>query len=79
MTLLGVSAGLLLISIFRPSFSRITVSGYALMAAGTLSNLIDRTWRGGVVDMLSLGNFSFNFSDCMIVVGVVLVLWDERR
>lgn len=49
-----------------------------LMIAGGIGNLIDRVFRGGaVVDYLDLQLFDFaifNFADCCVSVGVVLLI-----
>lgn len=46
-----------------------------LIIAGVLSNLIDRIWRGGVIDYLHLSIGSglfFNLADISIIVGIVI-------
>lgn len=49
--------------------------GTALVVGGGLSNLFDRVIRGGVLDFLNLGiGPSFNFADCFIMAGVVVLL-----
>lgn len=53
----------------------------AMVVAGGLGNLIDRLFRGGLVfDYIDVNfapfeNFAvFNFADCLVVVGVILVI-----
>ncbi|WMJ23115.1 signal peptidase II [Paludicola sp. MB14-C6] len=49
----------------------------ALIIGGGVGNLIDRAFRGFVVDYLDvrLINFAvFNFADCCVVVGTILVM-----
>lgn len=47
----------------------------ALILSGVISNLIDRLARGGVVDYISLKVWpSFNLSDALIVIGIILFM-----
>ena len=49
--------------------------GAAFFLGGAVGNLIDRLFRGYVVDMFDLTLFSypvFNFADCCVVVGAIL-------
>lgn len=52
-----------------------------VVIAGVLSNLIDRAFRGGVVDYINLGWFPvFNIADMLIVIGigiVCVIMWRE--
>lgn len=54
------------------------IAALPLVMAGGIGNLIDRVFRGGaVVDYLDLQLFDFaifNFADCCVSVGVVLVI-----
>ncbi|MGI6710005.1 MAG: signal peptidase II [Bacilli bacterium] len=52
-----------------------------LIIAGALGNLIDRIFRGEVIDMISFifGNWrfwTFNFADSYLTIGVILMLTD---
>ncbi len=50
-------------------------ASFALVIAGAIGNLIDRIFRGFVVDMIEVTFVSypvFNFADCCVVVGAVL-------
>ena len=50
---------------------------YILVIAGAIGNMIDRIFRGYVVDMLEFYWFSFpvfNLADCVIVVGGIAFL-----
>jgi lipoprotein signal peptidase len=49
--------------------------GAGLMFIGGASNLIDRVFAGGVIDMLYLfTGLSFNLADIYLVVGAILLL-----
>ena len=53
----------------------IVVTAAVMILAGGVGNLIDRLFRGYVVDMFDLTLFSypvFNFADCCVVVGAIL-------
>jgi signal peptidase II len=55
---------------------RILRVGFALIAGGSLGNLIDRLRFGYVVDFLDFRVWPvFNIADSAITVGVILVLW----
>jgi signal peptidase II len=48
--------------------------GLILLAAGTFGNLLDRVWRGAVIDFIDLPYWpTFNFADIFINVGVLLI------
>ena len=74
--------------------SRVTATGYGMLLAGALGNVIDRLFRegvaegpsfggGAVVDFVAWGAFPrFNVADSAITVGFVLLvvgLWREER
>ncbi|MGI6076558.1 MAG: signal peptidase II [Fastidiosipilaceae bacterium] len=51
----------------------------SLVLAGSIGNLIDRVWRGGVVDFISFqfGDYFFpifNVADTLLVIGLILGL-----
>jgi len=51
------------------------VAGCLLILGGGLGNMIDRVFRGYVVDMFDLQLFQypiFNLADCFVVVGAIL-------
>ena len=51
------------------------VAGCLLILGGGLGNMIDRVFRGYVVDMFDIQLFSypiFNLADCFVVVGAIL-------
>lgn len=53
----------------------------ALFLAGTLGNLIDRLFRGFVVDFIDFGFWpAFNLADASITLGTIgLVIWFWRK
>jgi signal peptidase II len=53
--------------------------GLGAAIGGAASNVIDRLWRGGVVDFIDFGFWPvFNFADFAIVLGLLLVLSNVR-
>jgi signal peptidase II len=51
----------------------------SFILSGTLGNMIDRVFRGGVIDFLSFrfGTYAFpvfNVADSLLVVGVILLI-----
>jgi len=60
----------------HPLKSPLAKTAVSLIASGAFGNLIDRIFRGYVVDMLEVKFIDypvFNFADCCIVVGCVLM------
>lgn len=50
-------------------------AGIALVVGGALGNVIDRIFRGYVVDFVAVGDFPrFNLADSAITIGVMLLL-----
>ena len=80
--LLIVVTGLVLLVLVAMVLSgrmgRLAVWAVTLIVAGGIGNLIDRIYRGYVVDYLDFsalfGFPVFNFADCCVVVGTVLLL-----
>ncbi|MEL6702340.1 MAG: signal peptidase II, partial [Pseudomonadota bacterium] len=57
-------------------------TGFALIVAGALGNLIDRAWHGYVIDMIRVHTDTwsfavFNIADSYISVGAALIIIDE--
>lgn len=53
---------------------------WQIILAGGVSNLIDRIFRGAVVDFIQLKFFGvFNLSDACIVIGVILICVFELK
>ena len=56
----------------------LTVLDFALLMAGTIWNLIDRIWLGGVRDFISFWSFPvFNFADTFLTCGVARICIKE--
>ena len=56
----------------------LTVLDFALLMAGTIWNLIDRIYLGGVRDFLSFGSFPvFNVADAFLTCGVAWICIKE--
>lgn len=55
---------------------------WTLFVAGLIGNLIDRLFRGYVVDFISIGNFpAFNVADSLLCIAVTLliaVVWNSK-
>ena len=55
-----------------------TILDFSLLLAGTVWNLIDRIWLGGVRDFLSIGSFPvFNIADAFLTCGVARICIKE--
>lgn len=62
---------------FQTTLSKI---GYWFIIGGLVGNLIDRIFRGAVIDMFNVPWFAvFNIADAAISIAVVLLVWDEVR
>ena len=85
--LLSVSALIILLCLallLKKTFkSKLLFWAVSLVMAGGIGNMIDRIFRGGnVVDFIELKfvNFAvFNFADCCVTVGAVLIVIDFIR
>ena len=63
---------------------RLEKTGFSLILAGALGNLIDRAFRGSVTDYMyfrawDTGFFVNNFADDLISIGFVLVIWQSFK
>ncbi len=61
---------------------RLTALALGLILGGAIGNAIDRPWRGGVIDWVSLhaGGYQwyvFNIADVAIVAGVIGLLYES--
>lgn len=80
--LLLLAAGaiiVLLVLLVKDPGLNLTSAALALILAGAIGNLIDRLWRGPVLDFILMHYYShewpvFNVADSAISVGVVLIL-----
>jgi len=68
-----------IIAIIKGVFKNpILLCGVTLIISGGLGNLIDRATRGFVVDYIDINRWFefpvFNFADCCVVVGTILVM-----
>lgn len=73
--MLGIAIGLIFYKKIQSKFLIISLS---LIVAGGIGNLIDRIFRGFVVDYIDVRiiNFAiFNLADCFVVTGGVLVVF----
>jgi signal peptidase II len=76
----GLLLAILYFAVMGKGLTAMPVAGYALIAAGGLSNWVDRArFDGKVVDFMNLGIGSlrtgiFNVADLQILVGIGLVL-----
>lgn len=66
-------SGALLITVIVMAFKQRS-SGLVLIAAGGLSNFLERFLTGQIVDNLHLGQLDFNVADIVIAAGVTLVI-----
>ncbi len=80
--LLVLAAGaiiVLLVLLVRDPRLNLTSAALALILAGAIGNLIDRLWRGPVLDFILAHYYAhewpvFNVADSAISIGVVLIL-----
>ena len=62
--------GLFLLTIEKPEKIMWPI---VLIFSGAISNIIDRIFRGGIIDFIRIkGELAFNFADIMIILGVAL-------
>lgn len=77
MTLLMIIVALIYIAFEFNKLKGLTVFGIALVISGGIGNLIDRLFRGYVIDYIDFSEIVdfpiFNFADICIVVGVIII------
>lgn len=72
-----VLAGIVVLLFTKRVNNSFLIFSLALIVGGGVGNLIDRVFRGYVIDYLDfrLINFSvFNFADCCVVIGTICVM-----
>lgn len=76
-TLLIIIVALIYIAFKFNKLKGLTVFGIALVISGGIGNLIDRLFRGYVIDYIDFSEIVdfpiFNFADICIVVGVIII------
>ncbi len=75
-TSIFVIAGIVLI-VTKKIKNPLALASVSLVVAGGLGNLIDRIFRGFVVDYIEIKLFKFaifNFADCCVVIGAIMLL-----
>jgi signal peptidase II len=81
--LIGISVIFLIMFIYyieKNSYNKIQEIAYSFLLGGVVGNLIDRIFRGYVIDFLDFKIFSydfpiFNIADVAIVIGVCLLIY----
>ncbi|MGL5917776.1 MAG: signal peptidase II [Cetobacterium sp.] len=64
----------------KEKFSVIEKLGYSFILGGAIGNIIDRIYRGFVIDMVDFRGiwvFVFNLADVWINIGVILIIIDS--
>lgn len=64
----------------RDVLTKLEKLGYSLILSGAFGNIIDRLFRGFVVDMIDfrgIWRFVFNIADVWINIGVALIILDS--
>lgn len=76
----GVTVFFLLFLLRRTEKPFMLYFGGSLYLAGAWGNLLDRLWRGYVVDFIEPSFWAtFNVADALIVAGVVSMVWSFLR
>jgi signal peptidase II len=80
----SVAAIFLIYLLLKHASQRLFCFGVAMILGGAIGNVIDRVWRGQVVDFLLLyyQNFfwpAFNVADSAITLGAACLILDELR
>ncbi len=84
LTLCAACLSLILLGMLFQKKWRMQRVQLSCIIAGAIGNLIDRLYRGSVVDFLDF-HFrayhwpAFNVADALITVGAVLILWQSMR
>jgi signal peptidase II len=80
----AVAAIFLVYLLLKHASQRLFCFGVAMILGGAIGNVIDRVWRGQVVDFLLVyyQNFfwpAFNVADSAITLGAACLIFDELR
>ena len=79
-SILAIIAAVTILVYFIKNFKKINFLeriAYTMIISGAVGNIIDRIFRGFVIDMLDfrgIWSFVFNFADVWINVGVILIV-----
>jgi signal peptidase II len=81
---LGIVGLLLFFFIRQKGREKLTSLCLSLIIAGAIGNIIDRIWRGSVIDFLYFNIYvmwwpAFNVADSVIVIGTILLSWQIFR
>jgi len=72
--IIGIAFFCVLLFVYVYHKSYLTLWEVSLFMAGTIGNLIDRCFLGGVRDFVALGNFPiFNMADAFLTAAVILL------
>lgn len=64
----------------KDTITKLEKCGFLLIASGAAGNIIDRIYRGFVIDMIDfrgIWQYIFNFADAWINIGVFLIIIDQ--
>ena len=66
------------------SINKLSIVSYGLVLGGIFGNLLDRIFRGFVIDFLNFNIFGYNFpvfniADSLIVIGIILMFIEVIR
>lgn len=77
-----VIIGFCLVWLVKSAHTWLTVAALAAVISGGIGNLIDRVWRGSVIDFIYMGigpvhTGVFNVADIAITGGLLVMLYDQ--
>lgn len=75
-TAIALLAGVFLL-VSKTVKNKLLIWSIALMLGGGIGNLIDRIFRGYVIDYIEIKLFQFavfNFADCCVVIGAIMLM-----
>lgn len=72
---ISAAVAALIISLRKKASESVEAAAMALVLGGTLSNLIDRVFRGAVIDYIAIRGFpTFNIADAALTAGAALII-----